>query len=163
MNTTRICVYSAKFNIIARELDAQLHHQEAFRLFRVASDHLLLNWKLLACPVVQPGSFLTVRLHNQVVVASIGYASGHPVAQLDVQLRTQHPVAQPGTEATCNKMKCKHVQVLHFYISSQFNEEAVSRKRRRIPKFKLCHGMEHHAHEILISDVYTVSIRICVH
>ena len=64
------------------------------------------------------------------------------------------------TEATCNKMKCKHVQVLHFYISSQFNEEAVSRKRRRIPKFKLCHGMEHHAHEILISDVCTVSINL---
>lgn len=62
--------------------------------------------------------------------------------------------------ATCNKKKCKHVQSLHFYISSQFNEEAVSGKRRRIPKFKLCHGMEHHAREIVISDVCTVSIII---
>ena len=39
---TRISVYSARFNIIARELHVQFHHRVAFRLshFQVASDYL---------------------------------------------------------------------------------------------------------------------------
>ena len=81
------------------------------------------------CPVVQPGSFQTVQLYNEVAFrlsscttgqlsdcafaqlgsyALIGYASGHRVAQLDIQLHKWHLVAQLGKLSICTEQI--HVQ-----------------------------------------------------
>ena len=68
MNSTRISVYSAKFNtVIARELHVKLHHQVAFRqsccTFGTIS---LLNRKLSVHLVAQPGSCQIAWLHNRI-------------------------------------------------------------------------------------------------